>query len=148
MKKVTLALVALCLASCAATVPIAPKVIDESAKLFVAPPDRSVVYIERENAYKGKAILFQVGMDGKMLGGIAAGTFYAETVAPGEHVITALSNENQDSLRLSTEPGLTYFVKVEPRWGMVSARVSLKQTDATEGKRIASSSSLAAGLGR
>ena len=148
MKKSVLVVVALCFISCAASVPVAPRVVDESVKQFLSVPDRSVVYIARENAFKGKAILFQVSIDGKMLGGIAAGTYYAEVVAPGGHVISAVSNENQDSLKLTTEAGSVYFVRVEPRWGMVSARVSLKQVDAMEGKRIVSGGSLAAGLGQ
>jgi len=121
-------------------------VIDDTAKTFSAPTDSSVVYIARENSYKGKAILFQVGLDGKMLGGIAAGTYYAETVSPGEHTITALSNENQDSLKLITVAGTVYFVRVEPRWGMVTAKVGVKVMDAIEGKRIVSNGAMAAGL--
>jgi hypothetical protein len=146
MRRVLSLATTLLLMSCAATVPIAPKVIDDSAKAFAAPPERSVIYIARENAYKGKAILFQVGLDGKMLGGIAAGTYFAETVSPGEHTVTALSNENQESLKVTTEAGTAYFVKVEPRWGMVTAKVGLTLTNPIDGKRIVSSGAMAAGL--
>jgi hypothetical protein len=147
--KRTLWLVAACLffAGCAATIPVAPKFVDESAKAFVPPAGQAAIYIVRENAYKGKAILFQVALDGKLLGGIAAGTYYAPSVPPGNHTITALSNENQDSTKLSVEAGSVYFIKVEPRWGMVSARVGLKQISFAEGKPLVSASSLAAGIG-
>jgi len=134
-------------AGCAATIPIAPKFVDESAKTFAPPTGQAAIYIVRENAYKGKAILFQVALDGKLLGGIAAGTYYAPTVLPGDHTITALSNENQDSTKVTVEAGSVYFIKVEPHWGMVSARVGLKQLSFAEGKPLVAASALAAGIG-
>lgn len=146
LKKLSVAVLAVLLAACAATIPIAPKTVDEAAKTFTTPPDQSVIYIARESEYFGKAILFQVVVDGKLLGGIARGTYYMAHIPPGEHSVTALSNENQDSLKLKMEAGKVYYVKVNPRWGAVSARVSLQQLSDEEGRELVKSSMLAAGL--
>jgi hypothetical protein len=105
-----------------------------------------VIYIARESQYFGQAILFQVAVDGKLLGGIARGTYYMAQVPPGEHSVTALSNENQDSLKLKTEASKVYYVKVNARMGAVSARVSLQQLSNEEGMEIVKSGELAAGL--
>ena len=67
-------------------------------------------------------------------------------VPPGEHSVTALSNENQDSLKLKTEASKVYYVKVNARMGAVSARVSLQQLSNEEGMEIVKSGKLAAGL--
>jgi len=146
LKKLSVAVLALLLTACAATIPIAPKTVDEAAKTFTAPPDQSVIYIARESQYFGKAILFQVAVDGKLLGGIARGTYYMVQVPPGEHSMTTLSNENQDSLKLKTEAGKVYYVKVTARLGAVSARVSLQQLSDEEGRELVKSGTLAAGL--
>jgi hypothetical protein len=105
-----------------------------------------VIYIARESQYFGQAILFQVAVDGKLLGGIARGTYYMAQVPPGEHSVTALSNESQDSLKLKTEASKVYYVKVNARMGAVSARVSLQQLSNEEGMEIVKSGELAAGL--
>ena len=111
MKKLSVVVLALLLTACAATIPLAPQTDDAVAKTFTAPPDRSVIYIARESQYFGKAILFQVAVDGKLLGGIASGTYYMAQALPGEHAVTALSNENQEFLKLKTDAGKSTMSK-------------------------------------
>ena len=69
----------------------------------------------RRSRHAGATILFQVIMDGQMLGGIAPGTYHLRPLQPGEHIIAATSNENQESLLMVMEAGHNYVIQVVPR---------------------------------
>jgi hypothetical protein len=146
MKRALLVVMAFALLRCAATVPVARHADDEAAKHFTAAPNKAAIYIVRQASYKGKAILFQVSVDGKLLGGIAAGTYYEVEIDPGTHNISALSGENQSSLEVSADAGSVHFVQTQVRWGWGSARVELEEVPAGTGKQLVTEGVMAAGV--
>jgi hypothetical protein len=131
---------------CVATVPAAPKALDVSAKQFTVPAGQSVVYIARDDLVTGSINLFQIALDGRMLGGLAPSTYFAETVPPGDHTVVALGSENQVSLKVSTSPGSAYYVKVEPHRGLAAPRVRLVITNYVDGQRVVKDGVMAEGL--
>lgn len=113
---------------------------NDAPERLEAAPDLAVVYIVREPRALAAGVLFRVSLDDVVLGGIASGNYYAETVAPGEHVICVesmshvLSIESQ-YLSLSTTAGSTHFVKIGLSFsGMPRPEI----VDAAEGQRLAS----------
>jgi len=113
---------------------------DDAPERLEAAPDLAAVYIVREPRVLAAAVIFRVSLDDAVLGGIASGNYYAETVTPGEHVICvesmshALSIECQ-YLPLATTAGSTHFVKIGLSFsGMPRPEI----VDAAEGQRLAS----------
>src|SRR5262249_53410100 len=137
-----LLMVLLCCAGCAATVPLAPPLLDTSAKYFQPPQDQAHLYVVRTGEYLAKGILFQLIIDGKSLGGIAPSTYHLLVLTPGQHTITTTSNENQASITLIVEVGHNYFVRIVPQWGWVTARVGLETLDNDAGREAVQGASL------
>jgi hypothetical protein len=138
---VGLLLVGLC--ACA-TVPMASPELDAAAKRFEAPADRARIYVVRASSI-GTAILFQVSLDDRILGSLPIHTFLVADVAPGNHTVTALSEENESSITLDAEPGKSYYLRVGPRPGWMDPRVAIYQLDDAEGRRVVKGASLAKG---
>jgi len=119
---------------CAAKVPLAPSTLDLAAKEFPFSPGKANIYIFRAESGFGAAILFQIFLDGSLKGGIAEGTYLFLKTTAGEHTISTFSNENQDSVTLKIEEGKNYFLEVEAKWGVMTARVRIKQVDEKSGR--------------
>ncbi len=92
--------------------PVAPVTEDTEAKAFAPPPGKAGVYIAR-NSILAYGVLFQIIVDGKMVGGIAKDTYHWLTVEPGEHSVVVMSRENQDMVEFTAEEGQNYFYIVE-----------------------------------
>lgn len=148
MRAITVVLMSIALLGCASTVPVASPAADARAKQFAAPVGKSMIYVVRSPGRYGSAILFQVGLDGKPLGGIASKTYFAVAVDPGDHVVTASGSENQDELRLTTEPDKLYFVRVNVKSGLMSGRVDLEHATDVVGRDFIQRSSLASTFGQ
>lgn len=61
---------------------------------------------------------------GTFLGDTLSSSYFAVNLPPGEHVFLAWA-ENTAALRATLAPGKTYYVKVSPRMGALSARMQL-----------------------
>ena len=120
---------------CAAKVPLAPSTLDMAAKDFIPVPDRSNIYVFREDGDEGQTILFQVFLDGRLMGGIAVGTFLLTETPPGNHAISTFSKENQDSVYLKVEEGKNYFLEIEGKLGISTFRVTIKQVEEKVGRQ-------------
>ncbi|MBM4271050.1 MAG: DUF2846 domain-containing protein [Deltaproteobacteria bacterium] len=114
-----------------ATIPVASSEDDALAKRFVADPDRSLIYLFR-NEYFGAAIPMQVSIDGQVAGRTVAYSFFKWDVPPGEHVIKSFA-ENESSLSLVTKPGKVYFVRQEVKMGVWLPRSQLYEVNEQQG---------------
>lgn len=133
MKKlIVVAAVAITLAGCA-SVPMGDTKMDAQAKTFVAPQDKTGLYIYR-NESMGAVAKMTVAIDGQTVGQTAAKTFIYKEVPPGKHVITS-SAENTDTLEVDAKPGTLTFIWQEVKMGILSARSKLHLVTAEEGKK-------------
>jgi hypothetical protein len=111
-----------------------PESLDVEAKRFVVAQDRSNIYVVRTLGIA--PLVFQVSVDGRMIGSVAPGTYHLVSAPPGEHTVAAFSQENQEQVKLTTQAGKNYFVEVSRRMGWVSPRVSLTQVADEEGRKM------------
>jgi hypothetical protein len=122
--------ISLLLSACA-SVPMASFDLDARAKSFEHQPDKSVLYIYR-NETLGSAVKMDLILDGNNLGQTVAHSYFAVPVAPGTHRLVSKA-ENDDTLDFSTEAGQNYFVWQEVKMGMLSARTGLHLVGDQEG---------------
>jgi len=134
MKKFIIILIAVFagVVSGCATLPMASLEDDALAKRFVTAPDKSLIYLYRNELFGG-AVPFQVSIDGQVAGQTIVNTFLKWDVPPGEHVIKSHS-ENPPSLLLVTKPGKAHFVRQEIKMGMWMPRSLLYEVSEQEGK--------------
>lgn len=136
----------LLLSGCAATVEMATPELDQAAKTYVPPEGKANIYVTRKDQFTGSAVLFQVVVDGRMLGAIAPGTYHMMSVDPGRHVVAATSMENQTSQKIEAEAGHCYFFEVTPKTGWMAARVDVQPMSETEGRAAVAENSMAEGF--
>lgn len=125
------ALLLLLLSGCA-SVPMTSEALDAEAKTFVAKPDKSSIYLYRNETFGG-AILMTTTLDGKVAGQTGPKTYFLWEVAPGKHEITSVG-ENTVKLEFDTEPGKTYYVWQEIKMGLWMARSLLHLVDEEAGQ--------------
>jgi hypothetical protein len=128
-----LLLVALLVSGCA-SVPMTS--LDARAKAFIAKPDKSLIYLYRNETFGG-AIAMTVSLDGKVAGQTGPQTYFLWEVEPGAHEVTS-HTENVATLKLTTDPGRLYFIWQEVKMGMWTARSQLQQVDEETGRKAVS----------
>ncbi len=69
-----------------------------------------------------------------MSGALQTGSYILKSVPAGSHTISVFSNENQDSITITTEANQNYFYDVKSRMGMVSARFTIEQIAEADAK--------------
>lgn len=136
----TTAILAVALAAvfsgCTATVPMMDQQYDREAESFQPKPGKGNVYVVRSNAFGGSAVAFEIDLDGRGIGSIAPGTYHLCELVPGEHVIAVTTAENADHVVLQVEEGNNHFIEVKPEWGWMSARASVEEISAEEGRQM------------
>ncbi len=100
---------------------------DKLAKEFRANPEKSNIYICR-NEFMGGAINMPLTLDGRFIGKTDGNSFFYLSVKPGEHNIQSLT-ENVQTLLLDTEKNKNYFVWQEVKMGMWAADSKLHKVD-------------------
>lgn len=138
-KHLCVAAAASLLAACA-SVPLAPPDADAAAKKFETTPDKSNLYIYRNESFGG-AVRMSVLVDNQLAGDTAAHTYILKSVAPGQHTVISKS-ENDSSCVVNAEPGHNYFLWQEVKTGIWSARSFLQAVDQETGKAGVSDSKL------
>ena len=133
-------------AGCAATVDLAAPEEDLTAKTFAPAEGQANIYVTREDQFTGSAVLFQLVVDQKVVGGIAPGTYHLVPVAPGRHSISVTTAENQSIEEVDAEADHCYFFEVKPKMGWIAARAEVVQMSETEGRAAVSENSLAEGI--
>ena len=116
-----------------ATVPMAPGDADSYAKTWVIRPDKSTIYVYRDERFGGAAKI-KLALDGKAVGESGPKTYFRWEVEPGRHDITSEA-ENTDTLSLTTEPGTDYYVWQEAKIGVWGARTKLHAVDRDTGRK-------------
>ena len=133
-------LIGLLLAGCA-TVPMAPADADRQAKTFATKPDKSTIYVYRNESFGGRARM-TVSLDGRVAGQSAPKTYFLWNVDPGRHEISSEA-ENVDTLTITTEPGKDYYVWQEAKVGVWGARSRLHLVDPDTGRKVVAECGLA-----
>lgn len=128
---VVLLSIAMVLTGCA-TAPTASVEQDNKAKMFSISPNRSSIYIYR-NESMGGAVKMDVELDGKPVGFTKAKTYFALDVSPGKHSIVSKA-ENDSVLEVNTMAGKISYVWQEVKMGVMYARNKLQDVDETTGK--------------
>jgi hypothetical protein len=116
-----------------ASVPMASLEDDAKAKLFSAKPDKSNIYVYRNESFGG-AIPMTVSLNGKVAGQSGPTTYFMWEVAPGLHEIASHA-ETVSNLQLTTQPGKSYYVWQEVKMGLFMARSQLQQVDEETGRK-------------
>ena len=132
MKKLTRALFALFVSACA-SVPKASHENDQEAKKFQPLPDKSVIYIYRDEAFGG-AVRMDILIDGFLLGEMRSKSYMRAIVKPGSHIVTSRS-ENSSQLPVTTEAGKIYYVWQEAKMGFMYARTELHLVENDVGQK-------------
>lgn len=128
-----LMLLAALLAGGCATVPMASIDDDARAKSFAVKPDKSSIYVYRNETFGG-AIPMTVTLNGRVAGQSGPQTYYLFEVDPGAHEVGSIA-ENTSTVRLSTAPGQAYYLWQEVKMGFWMARTQLQQVDEETGRK-------------
>jgi hypothetical protein len=120
------------LAGCA-SVPMASKEADASAKSFQPRPGMANIYLYRNETF-GAAIAMTVSLDGKIMGRTGPQTFFLWEVAPGRHEI-ASHTENTSRLFLDAQAGRNYYVWQEVKMGMWQPASQLQEMSEADGRK-------------
>lgn len=128
-----LAFVVALLAAGCASVPMAPLEDDARAKTYSVRPDKSSIYVYRNETFGG-AVALTVTLNGRVAGQSGPQTFFLFEVDPGTHEVTSIG-ENTSALRLSTEAGKAYYLWLEVKMGMWQPRTLLQQVDEDTGRK-------------
>jgi hypothetical protein len=133
------------LAGCVATVPLASPDLDQAAKRFQPPADQAMLYVIQGS----RAAVFQVLLDGQLIGAVGHKSYLVIPLAPGQHMLTSITGENQENLAIQAEGGRNYFVRIFPKMGWAVARVGLETIDdEAKGRDLVLSTSRAQGFGQ
>lgn len=89
----------------------------------------------------GQGVQFDLAIDGKDAGALAANTFLRIDVLSGEYVITS-SSENSEQTVVKAETGRSYFFNVAGDMGVLRARVQLEQVTEEQGRHDVAASRL------
>jgi len=116
-----------------ATAPMAPIERDTSAKSFDAVPEKSNLYIYRNEIFGG-AISMDVSINGKEIGKTAAKTYFKLELAPGKYQVQSKS-ENTSTIDIILSAGQNTFLWQEVKMGLIYARTKLAQVDNDTGQK-------------
>jgi hypothetical protein len=133
-------LLGLLLTGCA-TVPMAPADADSQAKNFATKPDKSSIYVYRNESFGGVARM-TVSLDGKVAGQSGPQTYFLWEVDPGPHEIASHA-ENVETLQITAEAGKAYYVWQEAKVGVWGARSRLHLMDERAGRKAVAECKLA-----
>ena len=106
---------------------------DTALKTFSIPPDKSAVYIYRNEGF-GAAVKMDVELDGKLIGQTAAKTYLYKEVSPGKHTFTSKA-ENDASVEVDAKPGTLLYIWQEVKMGILFARTKLHIMSDADGKK-------------
>ena len=87
------------------------------------------VIFYRPSKMVGMALSFSVREDGKGVGKLGNGSYFALTAAPGEHTYT-IESEVTDKLTLEVDAGETYYVQQSIGMGIMMGRPHLAPSTA------------------
>ena len=103
---------------------------DSAIALPPVPRGKGLIVFFRPKTVLGTGQWFNVREDGRALGKLSNGVWFAQPVSPGVHTFTAKTEpEFKDSLKLKVDAGETYFVEGVLTKGVVIGVADLSPSD-------------------
>jgi hypothetical protein len=130
----------LAVAACVSA-PKAPPEAEAAAKKFIASPDKGQLYVVRPSSF-GLAVMYQVSIDGRIVGSLPAETYLVQQLQPGNHVVSFFNNTSQENTSVEVEAGRNYFLRVGMNPGATSNRARMKIISEEEGRPLIRSNSM------
>jgi len=127
---------ALLLATGCGTVASAPPELGVAALTFQPSSGKARIYVYRPAQAFGSAARLKVAIDSQFIGKTASGTFLMVEVMPGTYRVSGLTSESNRGVAIEAIADSSYFFKLWPRMGFMSAQSGLKQVDAVEGMEV------------
>jgi Protein of unknown function (DUF2846) len=122
----------LVLAGCVSYTPPAPSPLassasDAQAKQFVPPQGKANLYVSRpsELILFGKPNPYRVTLDGTEVGGIMPGMYFCFALEPGDHTLSAASQDGVDSVKVHADAGKNYYYQLSTSTADKKSRLSL-----------------------
>jgi hypothetical protein len=111
----------------ALSVAVIPTLYSPSALAQEAGPGEGLVIVSREDKFKGKAIRFNMDINGQQMQ-LLAGNTIRIPLPVGSHTISVWSPslDGQDSVTIDVREGWTYHVEGHIRWGYPAGRAKFK----------------------
>jgi hypothetical protein len=94
---------------------------------------KAIVYIIRSSSF-GALIKMNVDCDSVHIGSTKAKRYIYTVITPGKHSFVSRS-ENDYTLDLDTEAGKIYYIKQEPKMGVLYAETKLEVLNEEDGKK-------------
>lgn len=118
-----------------ASVPMASKELDISAKTFKeSAKDRAGLYVYRDS-FGGKALKKMVSIDGKAIGQTANKVYFYREITPGAHTLSTESEFGDNTLDIQAVAGTNLFVRQYIKIGVFIAGSALELVSDEEGKK-------------
>ncbi len=118
-----------------ASVPMASKDLDASAKTFKEPAqDRAGLYVYRDS-FGGKALKKMVSIDGKAIGQTANKVYFYGEITPGMHTLSTESEFGDNTLDIQAVGGKNVFVRQYIKMGVFIGGSALELVSDEEGRK-------------
>lgn len=136
LKRLTVIVIASCLFSGCASVPMESKEVSAKIKSFAPPSEgNSGLYIYRASGL-GTALKKDIWVDGKCIGESAPNVFFYDEVKGNmEHKISTESEFSPNDLIVKTLSGQNYFIKQYIKMGVFVGGAGLELMEPEEGKK-------------
>lgn len=128
--------------SCVSAPKASPQV-EAAAKRFAALPGKAQLYVVRPSSF-GLGILYQVSVDGRLVGSLAAETFLLQALDPGTHTISLFNSTSQENTEVTVEAGKNYYLRVGMNPAATSDRARFKLVSEEEGRELVRSNAMVA----
>jgi hypothetical protein len=104
-----------------------------TALTFTPSPGKARIYVYRPSRFVGSAARLTVAIDSQVVGKTASGTFLMVEVDPGPHRISGVTSESDRGVVIEALADSSYFFKLWPRMGVLSAQSGIEPMDPVEG---------------
>ena len=104
----------------------------ETADNLAVSPDKSRVYVYRENAYKGSGLTTPILDNGAKVGDLNVGGYITFETEPGIHEIRTDTYVVDEPVTVEMQAGATYYVRISQKgfWRFVFISSEMSQLDA------------------
>ena len=106
-----------------------------TALTFTPSPGKARIYVYRPSRFVGSAARLKVAIDSRVVGKTGSGTFLMVEVDPGPHRISGATSESDRGVVIEAFADSSYFFKLWPRMGIMSAQSGIEPMDPVEGRR-------------
>ena len=135
MRTIALPLVPLLFLATACSVASAPQEQTVTALTFTPSPGKARIYVYRPSRLIGSAARLKVAIDSQVVGKTASGSFLMVEVDPGTHRISGVTSESDHGVVIEALADSSYFFKLWPKMGVLSAQSGIEPMDPVEGRR-------------